>query len=134
MSNLLEKALLTAFGIFLLISFISLVFPFLEEISNYNESNINAYSKIIEEIDTGINFIIGNPNETYEIEVDYPENFNITINGIYIKYEYILDTKKSNRIFQYEESLFSHIYSDLIPQIYKLKILYFSDLIEVLFV
>ena len=41
MTNLLEKALITGFGIFILTIFISMINPFIVQVSDFNE-NVNS--------------------------------------------------------------------------------------------
>ena len=63
MTNLLEKALITGFGIFILTIFISMINPFLMQISEFNDNvntDIEKYENFFYEVDTGIKFIIKN--------------------------------------------------------------------------
>ncbi len=134
MTNLLEKALLTAFGIFLLITFISLIFPFWDQIIDYEgdlEQEYELYLNVFNEFDQGILFIIENPDEIYQKNIYYPENLNISTDGFYIKYEYLVKNIHSYNIFQYDRQFLRTEFKHLHSQIYTLKILYQIDLIEI---
>lgn len=134
MTNLLEKALLTAFGIFLLVIFISLIFPFWDQIIDYEgnlEHDYELYSNVINEFDQGILFIIENPNEIYQKNIYYPEKLNISTDGFYIKYDYLVKNIPSYNIYQYDGEFLQTEFKDLPSQIYILKILYQLDLIEI---
>lgn len=134
MTNLVEKTLLTAFGIFLLISFLSLVLPFWNQIFNFNINSRQEYEKysiIISEVDQGIIFISENPEEIYQKHIDYPEKLNISVTGWYIKYDYILRDQLMNTIVEYQFQLLANYYRDLNSRIYVLKIFYEKSLIIV---
>ncbi|MFX0024887.1 MAG: hypothetical protein ACFE8M_00620 [Candidatus Hermodarchaeota archaeon] len=134
MTNLLEKALLTAFGIFILVIFISLIFPFWDQIIDYKgnpKHDYELYYNVINEFDQGILFIIENPNEIYQKNIYYPEKLNISTNGFYIKYEYLVKNITSYNIYQYDRQFLQTQFKDLPPQIYMLKIFYQLELIEI---
>jgi len=134
MTNLLEKALLTAFGISILVIFISIIFPFWDQIIDYKgnlEHDYELYSNIINEFDQGIVFIIENPNEIYQKNIYYPEKLNISTDGFYIKYEYIVKNIPSYNIHQYDRQFLHLEFKDLPSQIYTLQIFYQLDLIEI---
>jgi len=134
MTNLLEKALLTAFGIFILVIFISIIFPFWDQIIDYKgnlEHDYELYSNIINEFDQGILFINENPNEIYQKNIYYPEKLNISTDGFYIKYEYIVKNIPSYNIHQYDRQFLHVEFKDLPSQIYILQIFYQLDLIEI---
>lgn len=134
MTNLLEKALLTAFGIFILVIFISLIFPFWDQIIDYKgnlENDYERYSNVINEFDQGILFIIENPDDIYQKNIYYPEKLNISTDGFYIKYEYLIKNIPSYNIHQYNGQFLRTEFKNLPSQIYTLKILYQLDLIEI---
>ena len=94
MTNFLEKALLTGFGIIILTMFISLINPFIVQISEFNEnnkSNIEQYENLFHEVDTGIKFIIENPNAIFSKTIEYPKNLNISLTNFYCKFEYVIN-------------------------------------------
>ncbi|TFG12860.1 MAG: hypothetical protein EU531_10220, partial [Promethearchaeota archaeon] len=69
MTNLIEKALIIGFGIFIASLFLSISMPFLEKFVNYNSSlddDLSDYLKLINEVDKGILYIIENPNSFYQ--------------------------------------------------------------------
>ena len=82
MTNLLEKALLTGFGIFILIMFVSLINPFIITLSEFNntvKNDVERYNNLFSEGDSAILFVIENPNIIYVNEIEYPGNLNITL-------------------------------------------------------
>ena len=134
MTNLLEKALLTALGILILISLLSLILPVWNQILNFSINygeDYEVYSAIINELDQGITFINENPDNIYQKNINYPENLNISINEFYIKYEYILGDQLSNTIVEYQNQFLTTNFKNLPPQIYTLKILYQLNIIEI---
>ena len=93
MTNLSEKALITGFGILILTIFISMINPFLIQISEFNSTindDIKIYEDFFVDVDTGIKFIIENPNATYIKNIEYPRNLNVILTDFYCKYEYVI--------------------------------------------
>ncbi|MFX0177427.1 MAG: hypothetical protein ACFE85_14530 [Candidatus Hodarchaeota archaeon] len=136
MTTLFEKALLTGFGLFILIIFFSIINPFLGEIANYykNVDHDNLiYSNFINEIDNAINSIIEKPNETYLKEVKYPEDLNITFYGNIAKFEYFLQYQLYSINKEYLDSFVECYYYNVFPNTYILIISYKSNLIDVSF-
>ena len=81
MTNLLEKSLLIAFGLFTLMIFISIIIPYFLEIKNSDlssENNSNDFNDFINEIDNAINYVIKNPEEISLLEINSNEDLNIT--------------------------------------------------------
>jgi len=136
MTNLLEKALITGFGIFILTIFISMINPFIIQISEFND-NINAeiekYENLFFEVDTGIKFIIENPNTTYIKTIEYPNNLNITLTGFYCKYDYVIGNKENYKIFEYIKPFIDHSYIKLPATSYILRISNIYGFIEIQF-
>ncbi|NHJ21455.1 MAG: hypothetical protein EAX91_10955 [Candidatus Lokiarchaeota archaeon] len=125
MTNLLEKALLMGFGIIVLTIFISLINPFIVQISDFNEnnkSNIEQYENLFHEVDTGIKFIIENPNGIFSKPVEYPKKLNITLTDFYCKFEYIINDNYYYKIFEYLKPFIDNSYIDLPESSYILKI------------
>lgn len=125
MTNLLEKALLTGFGIIILTIFISLINPFIVQISDFNgnnKSNIEQYENLFHEVDTGIKFIIENPNAIFSKPVEYPKKLNITLTDFYCKFEYIINDNYYYKIFEYLKPFIDKSYIDLPESSYILKI------------
>ena len=125
MTNLLEKALLTGFGIFILIIFVSLINPFIISISEFNsttKNDIEKYNNFFNELDTAILFIIENPNVIYLNEIEYPRNLNITLTEDYVKYNFLIDDDMQCKIYEYVKPFISRTYINLFASRYILNI------------
>ncbi len=136
MTNLLEKALITGFGIFILTIFISMINPFVINISRYNDTinlDIEKCENFFFEVDSGIKFSIENPNATYTKTIDYPKNLNITLTEFYCKYEYVIGNKIYYKIIEYTKPFIDHSYINLPANSYVLKISNLYGFIEVQF-
>ncbi|MFX0046858.1 MAG: hypothetical protein ACFE8G_01695 [Candidatus Hermodarchaeota archaeon] len=136
MTNLLEKALITGFGIFILTIFISIVNPFLVQISEFNDNfniEIEKYETFFYEVDTGIKFNIENPNITYAKIIEYPANLNITLTEFYCKYEFVIGNEYNYKIVEYNKPFINHIYKNLPANNYILRISDVFNYIEVQF-
>ncbi len=136
MTNLLEKALLTGFGIFILTIFISMINPFIMQISEFNSTikdDIEIYEDFFFDVDTGIKFIIENPNATFVKNIEYPRNMDVTLTGFYCKYEYVIGNKSSYKIFEYMKPFINHSYENLSANSYILSISIVYNFIEVQF-
>ena len=134
MTNLLEKALITGFGICILAIFISMINPFVVQISDFNDNikyDIEKYEKFIFEVDTGIRFILENPNATYIKNIEYPKNINLTLTDFYCKCEYIIGNNYNYKIIEYNKPFINHSYITLAPNSYALKISSIHGFIEV---
>jgi hypothetical protein len=134
MTNLFEKALLTAFGILTLIIFLSIINPFLKEIATYYnifENEKTIYNNFINNVDHAINHVIENPDDTYFKEINYPKNLNISFKGKNAKYEYFVQYQHFSVNKDYSEEFVSFKYLDIIPDTYNLIISYRSSLINV---
>jgi len=136
MTNLLEKALITGFGIIILTIFLSTVNPFLMQISKFNDNinnDIEKYETLFFEVDTGIKFNIENPNITYVKIVEYPSNLNITLTDFYCKFEYNIGNEYNYKIIEYNKLFINHIYKNLPANSYILSISDVFSFIEVQF-
>ena len=136
MTNLLEKALITGFGIFILTIFLSFINPFVMEISKFNDNiniDIAKYDDFFFEVDTGIKFIIENRNATYIKSIEYPNNLNITLTDFYCKYEYVIGNEKYYKIIEYVKPFIDRSYINLPANNYILRISNIFDFIEVQF-
>ena len=92
MAELFEKGLLIGFGIVVLLIFFSFLTPFLDVLYQYNDdSGLNNYTRVIDEIDEGILYVIDNPEEQYLSNIEYPRNLNITFHEKYTKYDFLID-------------------------------------------
>ncbi len=125
MTNLLEKALLTGFGIFILITFVSLINPFIINISEFNgtiKNDVENYNNFFNELDTAILFVIKNPNVNFLNEIEYPRNLNITLTEDYVKYNFLIEDEIQCKIYEYVKPFISRIYINLFASRYILNI------------
>ncbi len=136
MTNLLEKALITGFGIFILTIFISMINPFIMQISEFNntiKNDIEIYEDFFFDVDTGIKFIIENPNATYIKNIEYPSHLNVILTDFYCKYEYVIGNKSNYKIFEYIKPFINRSYVNLSANNYLLSISIVYNFIEVQF-
>jgi len=137
MSNLFEKALLTGFGIFILITFLSIITPFLGFIMNYNRNqskDLDCYTNLINQIENALNQVIEAPELTFREEVDYPLNLNITLEQNYAKFYFPIENKIHIRILEVEEDFHPRIFHNLPAKTYSLIISIDLLLINVSFI
>jgi len=136
MTNLLEKALLTGFGIFVLTIFLSMINPFIIQISEFNgtiENDIIAYENFFNEVDIAVKFIIENPDAIYLREIDYPKNLNVTFNDFYVKYDYLIENKLNYKIYEYNKPFINLFYRNLSTTTFILNVSCFQNFIAVYF-
>jgi len=134
MTNLIEKALIIGFGIFITSLFLSISMPFLEKFVNYNGSiddDLNDYLKLINEVDKGILYIIENPNSFYQKEIYYPDNLNITIENKYANFQYKFQGEISDITLKYNTPLKACKFDDILPNSYLYKVYYEFSLIKI---
>jgi len=125
MTNLLEKALLTGFGIFILLIFVSLINPFIISISEFNstiKNDVEKYDNFFNEVDTAILFIIENPQVNYLNEIEYPRNLNVTLTEDYVKYNFLIESEIQCKIYEYVKPFISRSYINLSSSRYILNI------------
>ncbi|MFX1315130.1 MAG: hypothetical protein ACFE9T_04650 [Promethearchaeota archaeon] len=137
MTNLLEKSLIIGFGIFTLLIFFSLVSPFLDDITDFNNNekkDIEIYTYFINEIDQAILYVIDNPEEYYLKYVEYPTNLNITFYNQYAKFDFIISNEKYNIIFFYEAIFAYNFFHDILPKIYLLNVSFNSHQLKIQFI
>ena len=136
MTNLLEKALLTGFGIFVLTIFLSMINPFIIQISEFNgtiKNDIIAYENFFNEVDIAVKFIIENPDAIYLREIDYPKNLNVTFNDFYVKYDFLIENKLNYKIYEYNKPFINHFYRNLSTTTFILNVSCFQNFIAVYF-
>ncbi len=136
MTNLLEKALLTGFGIFVLTIFLSMINPFITQISEFNgtiENDIIAYENFFNEVDIAVKFIIENPGAIYLSEIDYPKNLNVTFSDFYVKYDFLIENKLNYKIYEYNKPFINHFYRNLPSTTFILNVSCFQNFIAVIF-
>jgi hypothetical protein len=125
MTNLLEKALLTGFGLFILIIFVSLINPFIIGIYEFNstiKNDLKDYNNFFNEVDGAILFVIENPNVIYLNEIEYPRNLNVTLTEDYVKYNFLIENKIQYKIYEYVKPFISRAYNNLTTSRYILNI------------
>ncbi|MBA7525924.1 hypothetical protein ES705_18083 [subsurface metagenome] len=136
MTNLLEKALLTGFGILVLTIFLSMINPFIVQISEFNgtiENDILAYENFFNEVDIAVKFIIENPDAIYLREIDYPKNLNVTFNDFYVKYDFLIENKLNYKIYEYNKPFINIFYRNLSTTTFILNVSCFQNFIAVYF-
>ncbi len=136
MTNLLEKALLMGFGIFVLTIFLSMINPFIIQISEFNgtiENDIIAYENFFNEVDIAVKFIIENPDAIYLREIDYPKNLNVTFNDFYVKYDFLIENKLNYKIYEYNKPFINIFYRNLSTTTFILNVSCFQNFIAVYF-
>lgn len=134
MSNLLEKSLLTGFGIFVLILFFTYINPFIMqffEVNNIYTDEIRPYLMLIDKVDEGVYFVLNDKDQSYLETINYPDNLNITLNQHFIKYEFLINSDLNYRIYEYEGIFSPYNYILLSPKEYFLNISLKQDLIDV---
>lgn len=134
MTNLVEKALLLGFSIFLLTIFSSLLAPILNEINDFNrndKNSLNSYLDFYEEMDLAVNFIINNPSKSYQKDVYYPKDLNITIIDTFIIYEFQFRDENFSYALAYNQSFINRVFYNIPPQIYLLNVSYLSSKIMI---
>jgi len=135
MTNLVEKSLLLGFSIFLLAIFSSILIPFLNEFNNFNTSDdpeLENYYELFNEIDVAICFIIDNPDKSYQNNVNYPKDLNITFFEYFILFEFKFRTEEVTHVLMYNVS-FVIYFHNLPPQMYLLNVSSISSKILVNF-
>ncbi|MHA2398185.1 MAG: hypothetical protein ACXADU_04780 [Promethearchaeota archaeon] len=133
MTTLVEKALLLGFSIFALIVFSSILIPFFQEINDFNNNRdeLDSYFEFIDEIDLAVLYIIDDPNQVYLKVIEYPKNFNITINDCYINYQFIFEENTISKVSIHNSSFLTKIFQNIPPQTYLLNVSYQHTLIFV---
>lgn len=127
MTNLFEKSLLLGFSIFLLTIFSSILIPFLNEITDFNnreEDSLDNYMVLFDEIDSAVLYIINNPVKCYQKDIKYPRDLNITFIENFVIYEFVFGDDKFNKVLVYNISFLNCFFHDITPQIYLLNVSY----------
>jgi len=96
MTNLTEKLLIMGIGILFLVSFLTLINPFIDLVAKYDnyEEKYGLFISNIEKIDSLIKYSIDQKrNYTNEILIFY--DLNITIEEIQLKYEFFITEKET---------------------------------------
>ncbi|MHA1234636.1 MAG: hypothetical protein ACTSQL_06070 [Promethearchaeota archaeon] len=137
MTNLLEKALLTGFGLFILIIFISLINPFIISISEFNsaiKNDIERYDNFFNEVDNAILFVIENPDVIFLNVIEYPGNLNISLTEGFVKYNFLIENEVQCKIYEYVKHFINNAYINLSISRYILNISCNNNYINVQFI
>jgi len=130
MTNLLEKSLITGFGIFVLIIFITLIAPFYNEVEEFNEEDkddIDNYMDFVGQLDNAILSVKENPGFIYKDNIQCYENLDVIIEGKQVKIYFELDNEPYYKIFEYEVYLCNYTYDTLASEVYSLEILFINN-------
>lgn len=134
MTNLLEKSLITGFGIFVLILFIILIAPFFQEIEEYKQNEkdeLDEYTKFINKVNSAITYFINNHETEYIENIEYPENINVTFTGYYAIFDFLIDGKVYSKTLKYDDQFIHKSYCDILPKTYELTITLNSSLLSI---
>jgi len=138
MTNLLEKALITGFGIFILVIFLSFIIPFFDQLNQYNEEEkdvVESYLEFISHMDSAIKSVNENPEEVNQSIIKYPEYLILNLNQTYAKFYFIIDGQNYTIIYEYARSFFPEYTIDNMGDFtYYLKITCISENIRVQFI
>ncbi len=135
MSSLIEKALLTGFGIVTLIIFLSFLSPFFKEVNDFNTNErdeIDRYLLFMEEIDHRIKSVIENRSSYYPPTIEYPKNLNVTFSSNYAIFTILLKDGIHKNILGYDGNFSYAFYSDIPTEVCLIDVYFQSDLIVVL--
>ncbi len=138
MTNLLEKSLITGFGIFTLTIFFIIIIPFFQNIEEYednksSEDTLEENLIFIGEIDNAIKSIMKKSDEDYTKYIKYPRELNLTTNENYVKFDFILDNKHEFKFLYYDIIFIYKFYSNVLPGTYLLNVSYRASLVNVEF-
>ena len=130
MTNLLEKSLITGFGIFVLIIFITLIAPFYNEVEEFNEEDkddIDNYMDFVGQLDNAILSVKENPGFIYKDNIQCYENLDVIIEGKQVKIYFELDNEPYYKIFEYKVYLCNYTYDTFASEVYSLEILFINN-------
>ena len=136
MTNLLEKALITGFGIFVLIVFLSLAIPFFDQLNQYDNdqrNKVEIYLGFINEVDSAITKVNNNSLDDVIIAINYPDGLNLTLTYKYAKFYYLIDNLIHSIIYEYDYYFNYSNYQNMYPSSYLLKVSMNPSLINVIF-
>lgn len=134
MTNLLEKSLITGFGIFALILFLILITPFFQEIEEYKENegdDLDEYTNFIDKVNSAIIYFINYPRMEYLEKIEYPENINVTFKDNYAIFDFLVEEKVYSKILKYDDQFILKNYCNVPPKTYQLTITRNSSLINI---
>ena len=130
MTNLLEKSLITGFGILVLILFIILTAPFFNQIEEFkedDEKDIDNYMDFVERLDNAILSVVENPDITYKDDIQCYETLDLIIEGNQIKIYFKLEDDLYYKIIEYKSYFCNYTYDALGSEVYSLEILFINN-------
>ena len=130
MTNLLEKSLITGFGILVLIIFIILIAPFFNQIEEFkedDEEDIDNYMNFVEQLDNAILSVIENPDIPYKDDIHCYETIDLIIKGNQIKISFKLEDDHYYKILEYNSYFWNCTYDTLASEVYSLEILFINN-------
>lgn len=134
MTNILQKSLLVAFGVFIVVSFLWFITPFTYsfiDFSNNEGSEINTFTTFIGEINSAIETIINEPDISVIERIDYPNNINLTLSKNMIKFVYFYDSQIKTQFYQYSIYFINRTFENITPGPYILKVAFYFNLVNI---
>ncbi|MFX1522656.1 MAG: hypothetical protein ACFFCC_04025 [Promethearchaeota archaeon] len=125
MTNLLEKALLLGFSIFLLTVFSTILIPYLNEFVEFNKrenKELDTYMNLINKIDDAVLYVIENPEDNFIQDIEYPDNLNITFIDVFFISEFLIGGIPYSKTLSYNTSFNSCYYYNISPESYLLNV------------
>lgn len=130
MTNLLEKSLITGFGILVLIIFIILIAPFFNQIEEFkedDEEDIDNYMDFVERLDNAILSVVKNPDIPYKDDIQCYETLDLIIERNQIKIYFKLEDDQYYKILEYDGYFCNYTYDTLASEVYSLEILFINN-------
>ena len=130
MTNLLEKSLITGFGILVLIIFIILIAPFFNQIEEFkedDEEDIDNYMDFVERLDNAILSVVKNPDIPYEDDIQCYETLDLIIERNQIKIYFKLEDDNYYKILEYNRFFCNYTSDTLASEVYSLEILFINN-------
>jgi len=130
MTNLIEKSLITGFGILVLIIFMILIAPFFNQIEEFkedDEEDIDNYMKFVERLDEAILSVVENPDIPYKDDINCYETLDLIIEGNQIKIYFKLEDDHYYKILEYNSYFCNYTYDTLASEVYSLEILFINN-------
>ncbi|MFW9894867.1 MAG: hypothetical protein ACFFD7_03600 [Candidatus Thorarchaeota archaeon] len=127
MTNLLEKALLLGFSIFLLTVFSTILIPYLNEFAEFNKrenKELDNYMNLINKIDDAVLYVIENPKDNFIQDIEYPGNLNITFIDVFFISEFLIGGILYSKTLSYNTSFNTCYYYNISPESYLLNVSY----------
>jgi hypothetical protein len=135
-TNLVEKSLLTGFGIFTLIIFFIFISPFFQEIENYEnntEDDLDEIMLFIHKVDEALHYFIDNSQDNYLVEIQIPTNINITFINNYVKFDFMLENNIHSKVLNFDERFIQKYFYEFTSSLYQMNISLLNTLINVEF-